>query len=98
INVSKDSAKMRFCRSLQSLTFANDHSSIACLSFRNIPDPEHGASTTSRSKYPGSLLKDDGSLLVTTTLADPQRPKLSRSILALDSITSFDTSRLPAPG
>src|SRR5690606_1092445 len=71
------SDRMRCCLSLQSFTFASDHASILSSSLRNIPEPEHGASTTNRSKNPGNLRKAVGSLFVTTTFGYPQRIKFS---------------------
>src|SRR5476651_1709007 len=84
---------MRSCRWWHKFTFASDHSFIAAGSLRNIPEPEHGASTNIISKKPMSLLKSLGSLLVTITLALPQRLRLSHKTGTRVLIISFDTSR-----
>src|SRR5665647_289742 len=85
---------MRCCRLLQSSTALSDHCWIVFGSFLNIPDPEHGASTTSTSKYPSNLLKSFGSLLLTTVFSVPHLLRLSERGGIRVLIISLETSKL----
>src|SRR6185503_16551375 len=84
---------MRSWRWWHKVTFISDHSLIAAGSLRNIPEPEHGASTSIISKKPVTLLKSRGSLLVTITFAVPQRLRLSHKTGTRVFMISLDTSR-----
>ena len=48
----RDRSRISCWRALQISTFCPLHSCLACSSFRNIPSPEQGASTTIPSKNP----------------------------------------------
>src|SRR6185437_9862422 len=78
---------------LQSFTASSLHSRTASGSLRNRPLPLQGASTTSRSKKPGSRIKSFGSLLLMIPLKEPHLSICWCSTETRVLITSLLTSR-----
>ena len=96
---SMDAASSRIsaCLLAHMRTFSGLQCSSASSSLRNIPSPEHGASTTMRSKKRG---KRDASCcgvsLVTSALRTPIRSRFADRTFALSGWISFAT-RIPSP-
>ena len=83
-------------RATQVFTFDGDHIETARASLRNIPSPEHGASTTIISKNSLKGAKSAGSLRVTTALGAPHFIIFSASTPARRGIGSLATNREPS--
>ena len=66
----------------------------AASSFRNIPSPEQGASTMTRSKNPAKVFsRSRGCIFSTRALGIPMRSMFRDRILARLGLISLDTSR-----
>ena len=90
VSVSQISEMIRFWRSSHSRKLFSLHSEMAFSSFRNMPSPEQGASTSTRSNAPFSLVNRPGSLLVTITWSHPHLMMFSLRMVALDLMTSLE--------
>ena len=78
-------------------TFSRLHVFTASGSFRNIPSPEQGASTSILSKYSGNLeVRRDGGSFVTTQFEIPNSSMFRSSARTLEGEISFAT-KSPLP-
>ena len=91
-NISAAQSKISACLAAQFSTFSGLHSSQASSFLRNIPSPEHGASTKMRSKYSRKLSESFcGVSFVTSALHTPMRSMFSDRIFALAGWISLQT-------
>ena len=91
------SFKISFCLAAHIATFSVLHSESAASSLRNIPSPEQGASTTTRSKNPGkSSAIFSGVSFKTSALEIPIRSIFSDKIFTRDGWISF-AIKIPSP-
>ena len=97
LSIASAQSRICFCRTAYSFGPRSSQPEISPLSFRNMPSPEHGASTRILSKkHPNRASSFSGVSAVTQKFVQPHMVRFFKSAFARLALTSFAT-RSPRP-
>ena len=90
LSIASAQSRICFCRTAYSFGPRSSQPEISPLSFRNMPSPEHGASTRILSKkHPNRASSFSGVSAVTQKFVQPHMVKFFKSAFARLALTSF---------